>query len=453
MQLQNILPILKLLPPHLFIQNLFLVKRNLLLMVVMLYCSALTAQKELHIHHINIGNGDATMIGIFDKPSGKYSVKMLIDGGLMAAKDRLLPYIQKICEKDDEPTRFKYAALTHYHNDHYNGLLAFKKGDLTCDTLIDPGGYELDGIFPGHHPASEEFPETITNPRTWFNKLDKAVADGFIGDHSKLLVSFGTGSRSDIGKTITLGKIGNDKVQLQCVAGWGNTLSKDGIEPNPDPAMESPNNLCLAFVLTCGEFRYFIGGDMGGPVSDDGAASDYVDQETPLSTYFAKAYGTSHAWTGTATAKGHLCGYKASHHGSDHSNSTVLLKTMRPTITITSAGDKDGWHLPSKGFLKRLSTVTTISSGKKQGVYFTNLQNFSKPAWNSKTTATQLFNNKPNISFDYGNKGGGDNAVSYLIKVVESETLGDKSSFEVGRVDISKPEPYTKLTSFNCHKK
>jgi hypothetical protein len=122
-------------------------------------------------------------------------------------------------------------------------------------------------------------------------------------------------------------------------------------------------------------------------------------------------------------------------------------------FAATSAGDKDGWHLPNKGFLNRLAAVITLSSGKIQGVYFTNLQNFSKPAWNSKTMATQLFDNKPNISFDYGNKGGGDTQDSYLIKVSESETLSEKSSFEVGRVDISKPEPYTKLSTFNCHKK
>jgi len=422
----------------------------------LLFFLTVSAQQELHIHHINIGNGDATMIGIFDKASGKYSTKMLIDGGLMAAKDRLVPYITKMCANDEQPTNFKYAVMTHYHNDHYNGLLAFKKGNLTCDSLIDPGGYALDDIFPGNHPVSEDFPETITNPQTWFKGLKKAAEDGFIKDHSKLFVSFGTSSKSGIGKTITLGKIGNDKVQLQCVAGWGNTLSKNGIEPNPDPTMESPNNLCLAFVLTCGEFRYFIGGDMGGPVegSDD---ADYIDQETPLSSYFVKAYGSSQAWTGTATAKGHVCGYKASHHGSQHSNSTVLLSTMRPTVTVTSSGNKDGWHLPSNVFIKRLATVTALSSGTgtgiaKRGIYFTNLQNFSKPAWNSKTTATQLFENKPGISFDYGNKPATESA-SYLIKVQENQSLSSKSSFEVGRVDISKDEPYMKLAGFRCHRK
>lgn len=414
------------------------------------------AQQELHIHHINIGNGDATLIGIFDKASGKYTTKVLIDGGYKAANDMLVPYIRKMCAGDDQPTHLDYAILTHYHNDHYNGLLALKKGDLTCDTLVDPGGYELSEYFPGDHPAPEVFPETITQPSTWFTKLDKAVEAGFIRDHSRVWVSFGTTSRSDIGKTITLGKVGNDKVQLQCVAGWGNTLSKDGIVPNPDPSLDNPNNLCLAFILTCGQFRYFIGGDMGGQPADDNDAH-YIDQETPLATYFVKKFGTAKAWTGTATAKGHLCGYKASHHGSEFSSLESFIKTMRPAIVVTSAGDKDGWHLPSKAFLNRVAAVPPLSSStatgvSKRGIYFTNLYNFSKPAWNSKTTAISLFSSKPGISFDYGNSST-TKTYSYLIKVPESESLSEKSQFEVGRVDLDASQPYSKLSDFRCHKK
>ena len=41
-----------------------------------------------------------------------------------------------------------YIALTHYHQDHYNGLLALKNGRLRADSVIDPGGYPIGEVFP-----------------------------------------------------------------------------------------------------------------------------------------------------------------------------------------------------------------------------------------------------------------------------------------------------------------
>jgi hypothetical protein len=35
-------------------------------------------------------------------------------------------------------------------------------------------------------------------------------------------------------------------------------------KPNPNPQRSNANNFTLAFILSCGEFRYFIGGDLGG---------------------------------------------------------------------------------------------------------------------------------------------------------------------------------------------
>jgi hypothetical protein len=39
---------------------------KLKLCFIFLSCMAIAAQEELHIHHINVENGDATMIGIYN---------------------------------------------------------------------------------------------------------------------------------------------------------------------------------------------------------------------------------------------------------------------------------------------------------------------------------------------------------------------------------------------------
>src|SRR5688572_22520104 len=91
-----------------------------------LFSLRILAQQELHIHHINIGNGDATLVGIFDIATNTYTNKILIDGGYSSAASRLLPYIKKMIGTDNESLHFDYIILTHYHNDHYNGLRALK---------------------------------------------------------------------------------------------------------------------------------------------------------------------------------------------------------------------------------------------------------------------------------------------------------------------------------------
>src|ERR1700739_4279019 len=91
-----------------------------LILSLLFGCEAL-AQQELQIHHINIENGDATMIAVYDNGAHQYISKILIDGGQTAASQLLLPYLKKITGGSSEGMHFNYIILTHYHNDHYTG--------------------------------------------------------------------------------------------------------------------------------------------------------------------------------------------------------------------------------------------------------------------------------------------------------------------------------------------
>lgn len=94
---------------------------------------------SLQIHHINVNNGDATVIAVKDD-QGQYVTKLLIDGGEPSADERLWPYIQSVLGN----ASFEYVILTHYHADHYKGLLALgKSGKIQAKYLIDPGGYDF----------------------------------------------------------------------------------------------------------------------------------------------------------------------------------------------------------------------------------------------------------------------------------------------------------------------
>lgn len=427
-------------------------KRTTLFLMAITVQLVTWAQKELHIHHINIENGDATLIGIYDVAIKKYTSKILIDGGQSSPDQLLLPYIKKMVGSDKGSTHFDYLILTHYHTDHYNGLLSLKTGKITADSIIDPGGYRVDSVFKAG-PHSFIRPENLTLATPWLNALSVAshhTPVPFVKGRSEMFLTFGTTPLTGIGNKFTIGEIGTNNVELQCVAGWGNTLSDNGIETDPNPSLRNPNDYTLAFILSCGEFRYFIGGDLGGQNT-----SEYIDQETPLTKYLDVAYPLSVSADGNTREKGHICGFKANHHGSNNSNDSAFIDGMHSAITVTSAGNQKTWHLPNPQYLKRLAAVKPLSSSSlnprgtfNRGVYFTNLYNFT--GFPSRTRANTLFKSKPGISYDYGNntataKGG------YLIKVTDENGLSSKSEFEVGRVDISKKVPYTKLAFFFCH--
>ncbi len=54
---------------------------RLLLSLFLLSAFICHAQDELHVHQINVENGEATLIGLYDNAQKKYTTKILIDGG------------------------------------------------------------------------------------------------------------------------------------------------------------------------------------------------------------------------------------------------------------------------------------------------------------------------------------------------------------------------------------
>jgi hypothetical protein len=406
------------------------------------------SQEELHIHHINVEDGDATFIGIYDSATHRYTASMLIDGGASAPGALLLPYLKKIMNSDQP--RLNIIALTHYHKDHYNGLLALKNGRLRADSVIDPGGYVLGSVFPAQAgvTTTETKPDAMAVYDGWTDALKTAVAAGFLKGHITGIYHYGTTRTSDLGHRLVLGTMGGQQVSLECIAGWGNNLDAGPVHADESPEKDNANNFSLAFILSCGQFRYFIGGDLGGSTD-----AQYIDQESSLTAYLAKEYPTSWSWNHSKQSAGHICGFKADHHGSNHSNNAFFMSAMTPAITVTSAGSQASWHLPHPAYLTRLAqvkpiSVWTASSNQvyNRGIYITNLYNFN--GYPSKTTATGLFGGQAGVSFSYGNAQQGVKS-SYLIKV-NAEGIAGRSQFQVYRTDGSGASS-TLLANFLCH--
>jgi hypothetical protein len=104
----------------------------------------------------------------------------------------------------------------------------------------------------------------------------------------------------------------------------------------------------LAWILQYGNFRFYTGGDLAAF-----KAGGYIDMESAIGQAL-KTLDKSNLKlkNGTTIPPGHICCFKVSHHGSEHSTSKYFLSLIRPVTGIISCGDKHG-H-PNKEVIEAL---------------------------------------------------------------------------------------------------
>ncbi len=201
------------------------------LSVVLLFCSPFWVfSQQLEIHHINVGQADATLI------KGPTGVTMLIDAGNDGnGTNIVLPYLSSL-----GITSLNFIANSHYHADHLGGL------DEVINTL---GGTKIGAIYDRGNGAP------LPTTAVYNNYVSAANATG-------KRATIALGQMLDLGGGAT----------ITCVASGGQVLNY-GTVPN---AGVSENDMSVGWVLTYGTFQYFTGGDLGGETTY------YADNETPL---------------------------------------------------------------------------------------------------------------------------------------------------------------------------
>jgi beta-lactamase superfamily II metal-dependent hydrolase len=186
--------------------------------------------QQLEIHHINVGQADATLI---KSPTG---ITMLIDGGNTGNGTNIIrPYLTSL-----GITSLNFVVCSHYHADHLGGL----------DEVINGmGASNIGSVYDRGSDAP--IPTTVA-----FN--DYVTAANSTGRRYKVA----------IGQIIDLG----GGVTMQCVATDGEVINY-GVIPG---ATGSENDLSVGWKLNFNTFQYFTGGDLGGE------STYYGDSETPL---------------------------------------------------------------------------------------------------------------------------------------------------------------------------
>lgn len=443
-----------------------------LCLLLPLYTAA--QNKILEIHHINVENGDATMIVVHDTANNTFPVKILIDGGNSGTDRFLQNYFTNYFGATNMPVTFKYLILTHFHKDHYAGFNKLANGTIfRADTVIDPGGYALGGTFAPINPP-QATPDRGASDAPNYRK---ALKDGFTNNYLRARSLVVTSFPRDIGKVLKIDTLNGVPATLKCVASSGYTYSAgDTAVNNGITNRNNPNNFSLGFILEYGQFRYFTAGDMGG--YSNGTCTNYIDQEATVDGGIVSLFNTkSYRFDRNAndvSAKGHVCAFKTSHHGSDCSSSSDLLRFTACAMFL-SAGNMSKWGLPIPDFQERIDTLldplSEWSSAQRplgvnnRGIYITNLYNFTSGTKKyCRSTAINLFANKDSTNFSYGNDYSatgvhGNNQYqskdvtckdSYVLKV-EPNNIMTQSQFYVYRVNYYKNTNQL-LSTYQCHR-
>jgi beta-lactamase superfamily II metal-dependent hydrolase len=290
--------------------------------------------QQMEIHHINVGQADATLI---KSPTG---VTMLIDGGNTGNGTNIIrPYLTSL-----GITSLSYVVCSHYHADHLGGL----------DEVINGmGASNIGSVYDRGSDAP--LPTTVA-----FN--DYVTAANSTGRRYKVAL----GQILDLGGGVT----------IKCVATDGEVINY-GIVPN---ATGSENDLSVGWRLNYNSFQYFTGGDLGGETSY------YADNETPLApqvgdvdvfkiNHHGSQYSTNQTFVNTLKPEVGIIPVGTNTYG--HPTQVVLDRLAAANCYMYQIATGSGGTIPSgKGvvannnvILKTSGTSYTVTYGTTTNTY------------------------------------------------------------------------------------
>ncbi|MDH4070076.1 MAG: lamin tail domain-containing protein [Ignavibacteria bacterium] len=252
---------------------------------VFLLCTLATTScpQKVRIYAIDVDQGDATLVV---SPSGK---ALLIDSGGRGKEAAIRSVLTGA-----GVTRIDHYVTTHYHADHYGGIIGLADGSLTIDMVHDRG----DTAFL---PASKRMEVT-------FRDYQHAV-----GHRAHHLMR---------GETIHLDSL----VMAVCVASGGAVIG----EPDAHSTGADENDMSIGLLIQFSGFRFFVGGDIERETEHD-ISEGKVVTDVDL--------------------------YQANHHGSESSSSFSLLSDMKPSVVLVSNGDNGTYRHPRQVTLDTLAML------------------------------------------------------------------------------------------------
>jgi beta-lactamase superfamily II metal-dependent hydrolase len=273
------------------------------------WAAAAQTDKSLDVYFLDMHGGGSTLIVA---PLGE---SVLIDTGSLRPMHRDVDRMCRAC-RDAGVERIDHLITTHFHSDHYGGLLELTKR-MPIKTFWDKGSPP-----PPHEQEGKSFKELwpLYEEATGGNVKTISVGNDLVlkGDASAHVPD----------------------VKLHCVAsekkveGFAGDIDApvDGFEMKKPDA--SDNARSIALLLTWGDFTFFAGGDI--------------------------TWNVEHHLVHPVNRIGKVDLYQVTHHGLDQSNNTLLLRALDPPVCVAMNGPRKGIQPRTYGDLTALSNLKAL---------------------------------------------------------------------------------------------
>ncbi|MBY0432278.1 MAG: hypothetical protein K2Q10_13855, partial [Rhodospirillales bacterium] len=287
----------------------------------------------VEIHHLDVAQGDSTLILVRDAGSVIYSA--LVDGGKKGRAEMIHNYMAKV-----GIISLDVMVVTHFDQDHALGAFHLLALSPLCNhTLLVDRGEILDkdreklrdksllgetNASNKNEDFSVEFESDLHEFNQWWRprstKRTMLSGDDALGRY--IFDISGPGF----------------VISLQCIAVNGNVLGDRYVQPMHS---DRENGMSLCLLLRFNEFYYFLGGDAPGVSGNnlEGAVADGLMDDLELD---------------------HVCGLKVSHHGSAQSTSASFIGKIKPTCAFISCGTE--FCFPRPQVLANLLNQKTIQN-------------------------------------------------------------------------------------------
>ncbi|NQZ62563.1 MBL fold metallo-hydrolase [Crocosphaera sp.] len=292
-----------------------------------------TLQTSAHVKiiHLNIGQGDATII-IGPTVNG-IKKTILVDTGNIKNPDA--GKVITAFLKEHNIKKLDAVILTHYDADHIGGLVtksvndsrnywgtrlqdgvdAIRKtnDDISITMLVDRGESNSSSLSSATFRKYKEFAASHPN----------RVSLKSLNDVTNFKIELGDGA------------------VLEALSANGFVKGSSSIIEN----VTTENERSLSFLLTYKNFHYYVGGDVTGRT----ASGEDAKLELAIVNYL-ESHNIS------------LDAFQVNLHGADNGSSKLFLDKSKPKVAIISAGNADSHEHPTFGTLERLANTTSIEN-------------------------------------------------------------------------------------------
>jgi len=268
---------------------------------------------SVRIITIDVGQGDALLI------IGTDGTVVLFDGGGLDAVEPVRMAIQQ-----HTAGRVDHVVVSHFHADHMAGLAEYLLG---ADGRVGTSDDGAPDATLWDHGADQE--------------CGSLTCDRY-------RAARGTRGRA----MIPLDEIPLGEASLRCVAANGAVSGATRVVPTDENARS------IALLLTLGDFRALLGGDLTG-------GGD----------------GTANVETSVAAATGPVDLLKINHHGSRTSTNLTALQRWLPRAAVISLGTNNTYCHPAPEVLQRLDGTGTRIFATGSGVMLADSDCPTVTAW------------------------------------------------------------------------